>query len=549
MNNYKSIFGFTIGPIYEVMSHSQKTRELWFSSYFFSWYVKKLYQELDKTKYFDFLTPYFEKGAGKAITKAGLFPDHIIAYSNSDVNATFNIIKDKVTEVNAFFIDLIDSLGTYENGYLSKKSKTDIEKIFKDYLQTSFVVLPIDKVKDKIVETIDTYLDALERNRSFTLGKNETTCYRCKSLPSVFEIAIEETLAGGKKTAKSEKICPFCFIKYKAHHSAEVCSVTGLKNDRPFPSIGEISASELKSKYSDVFEKLKSGKLEDLNNTDFKKNGNAKSDLKPYHKYMAIVQADGDNLGDTANKASSPQILSQLLFEFGENVHNVTNDYYGEPIYIGGDDVLSFMPAAFSNGDGFLTVIDYVIKLSNDYKTKLKEKNLPGSISFGVHLFYYKSPFSIALKTAREQLNFVAKKMPGKGSLALLLTQHSGQKVGLQFKLGSKELEFFNKLLKNIISGKAEYPHGLHHNLAKYKKILINLSRVEQIDHFFKNRFNEEIHDTYEGMPDVLNLLKNMLTENAPSGTKILNGDKATERLDEFLAQLRFIKFLIGEDK
>ena len=102
------------------------------------------------------------------------------------------------------------------------------------------------------------------------------------------------------------------------------------------------------------------------------------------------------------------------------------------------------------------------------------KRDLPGSISFGVNLFYYKSPLSLAVKEARDQLNYISKKIPGKDSLALLLTQHSGQKAGLKFRFFSPELELFNNILKNIRTGTAEFPHGIHHKLDLYKRVLIN---------------------------------------------------------------------------
>ncbi len=565
-NNYKSIFGFTTGPIYEMMSHSQKTRELWFSSFFFSWYVKKLYGGLSSAPGIELLSPFYDTKNPPGNSKAGLFPDHVIGTFTGDVAAAYSLIETKIKSINKDFINIINVLGS--GNYLPGKSSADVEKIFTDYIQTSYVVLPADKLpEDKnIVEIIDTYLDALERNRSFTLGKNESTCYRCKSLPSIFSMLnneryLDEKLKGKgeieSKERATEKVCPFCFLKYDCHNSSKVQNEIGVSGSFRYRSISEISADELIKKITpdDFNQYIK--KWEEIEfdrnrpgGKEFRKLLPEKgTEIQPYHKYMAIVQADGDNLGDTANKVKNPQELSQLLFEFGNIAHDITKEFHGEPIYVGGDDVLSFMPTAFSEGNDFFTVIDYIIKLSDAYKSNLKKNNLPGSISFGAHLFYYKSPLSIALKTAREQLNYVAKKIPGKDFLALLLTQHTGQKAGLQFQFNSAELEPFNKILKNMISGKAKYPHGIHHKLALYKTVLTNLSRVEQLDNFFTNRFNEEIHESFEGMEDIKELLKKMLTITISSGSKILNGASANDRLNEFLSRMRFIKFLIGEDK
>ena len=61
MHDYKSYAGFTIGPIHDVMSHSRKTRELWFGSYFFSWFMEKMVEKLMMSyPRIKFLVPYVE---------------------------------------------------------------------------------------------------------------------------------------------------------------------------------------------------------------------------------------------------------------------------------------------------------------------------------------------------------------------------------------------------------------------------------------------------------------------------------------------------------
>jgi len=545
--NYQSIFGFTIGPIYELMSHSKKTRELWFSSFFFSWYLKELYKRLANLQHYRFLKPKVNLSLLPK-SKAGLFPDHIVAYSKEDVENTFNDIEKCINENNKYFIDIIDNLGIAH--YLSSKSKTDVVKIFNDYLQTNFIVVPAKGINEnEAVKTIENYLDALERNRSFTLRKNEPTCYRCKSLPAIFEIHDKYD-----DRSKDQEVCPFCFMKFMSNQSKEICAETSQKSGFRYRSTGEIAADELirKINVSGLSEYFKSNdeiEYEGDKGEEFKKLLPEKGkEIRPYHKYMAIVQADGDNLGETANKVQNPEELSELLFEFGQEALDITIKYHGEAIYIGGDDILSFMPTAFKDGDFFFSIIDYVNEISMAYKHKLYCKGLPGSLSVGVHLFYYKSPLSLAIQNAREQLFDVAKKIPGKDSVALLLTQHSGQKIGLQFKFCSDELGLFNSILKNTISGKTDYPKGIHHKLSLYRNVLTNLTGIDQIDYFFINRFNEDIHKTYSGMENIKKYLTKMLSIKTSSGVKILNGEKAEEKLSEFISHIKFIKFLSGED-
>lgn len=555
--NNKSIFGFTIGPIYELMSHSKKTRELWFSSFFFSWYVMRLIELLNNIKCndgancFDFLTPYIDSKSSLHPTKAGLFPDHIIGYSKDDMENTFNKIKEQLNINNKYFIEIIRNLGN--DYYLAGKSIDDVRIIFNDYLNTNFIVLPVDKLKDKnVIEQIDNYLDGLERNRSFTLRKNDDTCHRCKSLPSVFEIT-----DNFDEKKKEQHVCPFCFLKFKCNESDDVCNVTSQAKNFRYPSTGEISAREL-------IEKIDENKLQDYlkeyDEINFEGETKAVREfrellpkgigIKPYHKYMAIVQADGDNLGKTARQAGDPKKLSQLLFNFGIKANNITINYHGEPVYIGGDDILAFLPVAFKDNDGNLkTVIDYAIELSNEYICTLNNEKISGSLSIGVHLFYYKYPLSLAVQKARELLFNVAKNVPGKNSLALLLTQHSGQSVNLLFKFGSDELKEFGTLLKDFVSEHKAFPQGIHHKLSLYSKLIKNINSTSQLNYFFENRFNEEIHKTFTGLNDIKTILLRRLINPHLGGGKLYTGNESQNILNCFLSELRFIKFLAGESK
>ena len=105
--NIKSYAGFTIGPIYDVMRHSKKTRELWFGSYFFSWYMEMLISKLiidDVT----FLVPDVSNIANITKTLAGKYNDRFVLSSPS---LSLNELYDKILQANDctlnFFVELL----------------------------------------------------------------------------------------------------------------------------------------------------------------------------------------------------------------------------------------------------------------------------------------------------------------------------------------------------------------------------------------------------------------------------------------------------------
>lgn len=537
INNNQTLFGLTIGPIFETMSHAKKTRELWFGSFFFSWYIKKFCQQLESK--FTLLTPVFSGKPPKA--KAGLFPDHVIGTASLTQSETIDRLKEISKGINDEFVNMIDAIG--QGVYLVPKSIEDVRKIFNDYLEVSFIVRDAAGVGElEIIKTMDLLLDGLERERSFSLGKNENTCNRCASLPSTFEIYEDKT---------KKRLCPFCFFKYRSNASPEVCAEIGENKGFRYRSTGDISAHELLAKIDS--EGLKEYFVDhdeiDFDSKEFRDLLPSDTEIKSHHKYMAIVQADGDSLGDIAKKVTKPEGLSQALFEFGQKAVKITEKFHGEPVYLGGDDLLTFMPTGFKENGQFKTVIDYINELSQAYNEKLKELDgleaVETTLSFGVHIFYYKSPLSLALQAARTQQDLA--KSSGKDALSMLLTQHAGQQTTLLFKNDSDELESLNKLLKGLLAQRVSYPHGIHHNLARFEKVLTNLSDMNQLKYFKENRFNEEIHTTFNSIDAVFDLLELMLADNSNGTVKPLKGEAAEPKFREFLSQLRFIKFLVGD--
>ena len=92
-----------------------------------------------------------------------------------------------------------------------------------------------------------------------------------------------------------------------------------------------------------------------------------KEKLKSYHKYICIVQADGDNMGKAVShsKLSDGKVkeISEALLKFGENAKTVIEKYGGFPIYAGGDDLLFIAPVV---GKDYTNIFQLLKKLNNE---------------------------------------------------------------------------------------------------------------------------------------------------------------------------------------
>ena len=135
----KSYAGFTIGPIHDVMRHSKKTRELWFGSYFFSWYMEKLTAALIGGKHdIVFLTPYVKEPYAPNCSLGGKFHDRFVAQSSILSPEKFHeIIKDANSQTLKDFSKLIFDLKEQEekkDGHSSLNAET-VYDILEGYLK------------------------------------------------------------------------------------------------------------------------------------------------------------------------------------------------------------------------------------------------------------------------------------------------------------------------------------------------------------------------------------------------------------------------------
>lgn len=554
----KSYAGFTIGPIYEVLSSARKTRELWFASYFFSWFMEKTIEELSANKDIIFLSPYVKIPFEPNISITGKYHDRFILRSYLDKEQLFEVMQKASNDILEFFVELIDSLVTKSARYIYGANIENVRDILKGYIQRNFVVLDKTAVKEsEVIKSVNRYLDSMEENRIFAMGINNKTCFVCKTLPTVIETEIWVKEAGSAEGEKKIKgLCPLCFVKYHCLQSDKIKNKISEK-DFKYPSVLDVSAVELLTDevkaQNPIFKDYeKDYDFKDIELAVRKTHSKDEADSllkKSYFKYFAILQADGDNLGKVLDKLTNFDELekfSKSLFDFAEEARKIIKKYKGYTVYAGGDDILAFAPVAFKDSNGKTkTVLDLSIELSDAYKDIVGKNHSETTLSIGINIAYYKFPLSIALKNTREQL-FGKAKTDDKNALALLLTKHSGHQIGFKFKFGSKDIDLFSNLLSGTLGEEIEFPHSMHHNLSRFKELIAYIPDEDRLSAFFENNFNEPVHRNSkypQGIGKVENYLREVMLP-----LPIMEPIK--ERLDcvkDILSKLAFIKFLRGE--
>ena len=505
MNHYIAL---TIGPIYKTLSNAKKTQELWASSYLFSYIMKeiiRLITQNPKTGYDAFVVPYVDKDvmdkSSPDVDKdvmdesshVGLFHDRFIY--RSDDEEDLGILENHIETV---ITDVAGKLGI-EYNYL------------RQYLQIHCGRFEADNP----ILDISPYLDTMElRYQASPDGDNH----------------LREALKDKKN-----------FLK-KLHFPS-----------RPFPSIPEIALHDLPvtSAMRDYLHQEPEPEKSIYENSTFN------THMKTYHKYVAIVHADGDNMSKVIKLLGNDEFgaFSKKLFDYCSASAKLIEDYGGETIFAGGDDLLFFAPIYHKDpykqtppvADTIFGLIDKISSVFDDafkpYNERLEKAGSPerATLSFGVRMVYHKYPLYEALEESRTLLG-EAKDIAPKNNIAFTLSKHAGQTFGAVVYKGieSSVYERFVLLVRRMtdVENAGSFLGSLHHKIDAYQVLIREACKDEsRLRNFFKNFFKKE-HDQYrkffDAMIDYIYAVYRLNIEE-------------TAKLRLVYAPLRFIKHIQGD--
>ena len=264
----KKYIGITVGPIIDTMLLTTTPAGLWGASYMFSYFTRRVIENLISKKYVeekDFLIPAWNDKNIEIVQKSqgGLLHDRVIFESDREdiLERTEEVISDMKEELAEIMYEAIQK---YEK---EKKNKEEIDKnalieYMKKYIQIHTIMLEDRK---KIILNMGKYLSTLELERSFI--EKEEKNYILKFLEN------KANIQGSKSELKNEILKRSKFIKEDWYFFKD--------KGKNVLSIDDISESALRH---------------------FKDN---KDNTKGY---FALVQMDGDNLGKVLGKLNSEKI-------------------------------------------------------------------------------------------------------------------------------------------------------------------------------------------------------------------------------------------------
>lgn len=488
----KSYLAITIGPIYQTFRTARHTREVWGASYLFSYIARGIILKLINNKFDINCEPNFERDIAPSTqmfvlpninspelfaknTTVGLFPDNIIVDSEilkgRDVNKVINeIINQVITELSQ---EIKNSIGENE-----KIEVSEVEKFLKKYLRIISKV--IDNVENPILNITPT-LSCLELQPYF-LSEVE------KNPLSTFFKTINHK--GDNGFMKSRGIERFeSLVEIATSQFKDEGYYKSLVNQHLWDNQKEVEKDEIDSSQKDTSE---NDFIKDLiKSTDGK--------FRTFHKYVAVVKADGDKIGKTLKEISdndSIQLFSQKLLKWGFESKQILETHKAKAIFIGGDDLLFFAPIVNDKGN----IYELINKLDEAFTKQNWEElgQVKPSLSFGVSITYHRFPLIEAIELA-ENLLTEAKDNDG-NCIATQFLKHSGKEHPFILKK-DKSFAHFDNLIKTIVPIANEKSFI---NSAGYK-IRENIVLIESI--YSKQDFNDRIKSFFinilEEQPDV----------------------------------------------
>lgn len=429
MKKYTAI---NIGPIIGTLSIARKPRELWSGSFLFSYLMESIISVLLKNNY-EIISP--AKNVSEEKSGVGVFPDRV--FIKGEVDRI--LISDVVTEFG---------------------SKVGIKSIDR-YLNIMTVTLETENEKE-VIAKLNNLLNNLELNvvaQDESVRDNVLRLMKKRTDSPLFENAF------GNKNFYVRSLPEIASYGLK------------LKNEE---------------KWKEIVYKMKDKDDEDEDTFYADLKSAFGKDFKSFHKYVCIVQADGDSMGKVVSNIGLKDVgkLSGELMNFGVEACKLIKNYGGMPIYAGGDDLLFFAPVV-SEVNGVATDIFKLLKsidekygkvkkLVDDYNIECEKTKVTTSMSYGVSITYYKYPLYEAFEKARTLLFGVAKNVEGKNAIAWEIQKHSGSSFSAAYSKNNMALHDAFETLCTSIGVDSKLVSSLAHKLRAQKAVINQFYELEQ---------------------------------------------------------------------
>lgn len=489
------IYGaITIGPIVETISQVSSPGALWCASGMFSWLAGELCRAISDIPDAEIIAPAYNP----SITYKdgiGRWHDRIhFSFSPSpdrDELATDELATILSTLCSQAKKDLAENISNAIGYKNDKNKKTAVVEYINDYIQLSWLVAPEKLAHKKEVQedgtvvqrncilSLSDYLDSLELTAGFASDESYSPITR---------------LLTGTANSTNTYIRN-CWLMPKSHKIQ-------LKKGRNIREIEDVADPQ----------SLSDG-------------------LKKRH-YFAVVQSDGDNMGEVLKQCPSDSAVkrfSDMCVKYAGAAAEAVGAFGGLTVYAGGDDLLFLAPLEGKLGEkernsSILSLCGKITMIFNDhFREFIKEGQLSPSLSFGISINYKKHPLYEALEDARYLLFDVAKKedkkedkTKQKNRIALAVHKNSGRSIKLLLPnsmLQGDPMWLLDKLIGKHLAAKDELLHSIIYTIESFRSLYsLCLEQKRDTKHLYLNLFDSLAHDNARGYIEAVRRLGDKIT-------------------------------------
>ncbi|MFN8304379.1 MAG: type III-B CRISPR-associated protein Cas10/Cmr2 [Saprospiraceae bacterium] len=497
----KTYLAITIGPIYRTIERAKKTRELWAASFLLSQLMRILLGKVKK--YGTPLSPDLSRlDTPEKYHGAGIWNDNcyfsVHPGMEDDLRAALpGIIGQAKQELlNLILIDWANDKDKPATGL----SESDLRDILARHFHAHAVLIKHESTPQQpVLKALSAHTASAELRDRFPAQYDDAVSkalFRGKAIRDLYHLGFE---------AENEPV----FTHYRNRFESD-------KMERRLPSLLEIGIREFRrdeSLFKKIVDKISDrlqGKSDDAESEEEnqaiirllkqKKDAKGLPLLKKRHKYVAIVQSDGDGVGNLITSEPDEgriRAISEALMNFSVQAVKKIVAYDGLPVYAGGDDLLFMAPLRNHRGQNLFDLIRQINEV-------FAAQNLPegASLSFGISIFYYKYPLGEALENGRDLLNKLAKKLVyhegtlqgplrKKKALAFRVMLHGGQSFASVLRQDGDTWREWTGLLAAHAGNDAAFVSGVIHSLERLGWLLQQACAMGTAEAFFEKHFNE----------------------------------------------------------
>ena len=210
--------------------------------------------------------------------------------------------------------------------------------------------------------------------------------------------------------------------------------------------------------------------------------------------FYAVVTLDADGMGGTLRKLAKQDKtklaaeISAKLSQFAKGIAAKIDKDKGVLIYAGGEDVLFMIHPAFLLETVYAIAKEYHDRFSDgldkEIETALGE--VPQlTLSGGAYICYHKHPLKLAVQGVH-RMEGVAKKQPGKNSLAIQLYKGSGERAEVVLPILPLENNFnftisnYISLITDLLKADLEIPRGFVYKLSEEYEVMKSVIKDKQ---------------------------------------------------------------------